>query len=138
MNLPQLRLMHCSGTCLGYLTDAKRVHRHALYWPADPIVDRLSSRTISLGNVLASKDINGRKLSVADSRRLGHSLALSVLRLYDTPWLPKRWDRNSVTLFTKDGAFVAKYPFVSTEVKMVAQSLDSGYVVAAAPHSLGK
>ena len=115
-SIQRLRAMQCE-MCLGYLRDAQNARRHGLFWPRKRLVDKSSYESLSLGAVLADQtQSSGVKLSVADSRRLALSLAMGTLRLHDTPWLGKRWDRNDITLLKQNGKILADNPFVSMDL----------------------
>jgi hypothetical protein len=115
-SIQRLQAMQCE-MCLGYLRDAQDARRHGLFWPRKRLVDKSSYDSLSLGAVLADQaQSSGVKLSVADSRRLAPSLAIGMLRLHDTPWLGKRWDRNDITLLKQNGKILADHPFVSTDL----------------------
>ena len=121
-SIQKLRASKC-GICLGYLQDQANSHRHGVYWPEKPLVDRNALTSVSLGSLLASSNQQGRsKLSVADSRRLALALALGVLRLHDTPWLARQWCRDDITLFQQNNTILAKHPFVSTDLQKAIQS----------------
>jgi hypothetical protein len=116
-SIQRLRAKQCE-TCLGYLLDARNARRHGLFWPRQRLVDNSSFDSLSLGTILAEHaQQSGAKLSVADSRRLALSLALGTLRLHDTPWLGKRWDRDDITLLKQNGKILADHPFVSTNLR---------------------
>lgn len=116
-SIQRLRAMQCE-MCLGYLRDAQDARRHGIFWPRKRLVDKASFDSLSLGAVLAGQaQQSGAKLSVADSRRLALSLALGTLRLHDTPWLGKRWDRYDITLMMQNGKILADHPFVSTSLQ---------------------
>ena len=115
-SIQRLRAMQCE-MCLGYLLDASNARRHGLFWPRKRLVDNSSFDSFSLGTVLGEgAQQSGVKLSVADSRRLALSLALGTLRLHDTPWMGKRWDRNDITLLKQNGKILAEHPFVSSNL----------------------
>ncbi|KAH9826463.1 hypothetical protein Tdes44962_MAKER03456 [Teratosphaeria destructans] len=57
--------------------------------------------------------LNRRGLSVAGTRRLALGLAAGVLKLHDTPWLPRQCN---VTLFVTGVTLVVDYPFMSATV----------------------
>ena len=119
-SIQRLRASEC-GICLGYLQDQVNAHRHGLYWPEKPLVDRNALISVSLGSILSSSDPQASRLSVADSRRLALSLSLGVLRLHDTPWLARQWSRDDITLFKQNNFILAKHPFVSTNLQAASQ-----------------
>lgn len=115
-SIQRLQAMQCE-MCLGYLRDAQNARRHGLFWPRKRLVDKTSFDSLSLGAILSGQSQpSGAKLSVADSRCLALSLALGTLRLHDTPWLGKQWDRNDITLLKQNGKILADHPFVSTDM----------------------
>ena len=116
-SIQSLQAMQCE-ICLGYLQNTRDARRHGLFWPRKRLVDKASFDSLSLGAVLAGHaQQSGTKLSVADSRRLALSLALGTLRLHDTPWLGKQWDRYDITLLKQNGKLLADHPFVSTNLQ---------------------
>lgn len=120
-SIQRLRAMQC-GMCLGYLRDARDARRHGLFWPRKQLIDKSSFESLSLGSVLAEHaGYSGTRLSNADRRRLALSLALGTLRLHDTPWLSKLWDRNDITLLKQNGKILADHPFVSTDLQDMGQ-----------------
>lgn len=111
-SIQKLRASKC-GMCLGYLQNQANAHRHGLYLPENPLVDRNALTSISSGSLLASSGQQAStRLSVADSRRLALALALGILRLHDTPWLTRYWSRDDITLFKQNNLILSKHPFV--------------------------
>ena len=116
-SIQRLRTMRCD-TCLGYLLDARNASRHGLFWPRKRLVDNSAFDSLSLGAILTGHAQHPNvNISVADSRRLALALALGTLRLHDTPWLGKRWDREDIILLKQNGKILADHPFVSTNLR---------------------
>lgn len=125
-SIQKLRTSKC-GICLGYLQDQVNAGRHGIYWPKQPLVDRKTLTSVSLGSLLADSSQQPKaRLSVADSRRLALALALGVLRLHDTPWLAEQWNRDDITLFKQNNMILATHPFVSTDLQTIGTQKTKG------------
>jgi len=105
------------GVCLGYLVNALPSARFGLFRPQAPIVDKDSSSTLSLRDILENKPGMPR-LSLASRQRLAASLAIGLLRLHDTPWLNKQWGHGEITFFSNAGHVLVEHPFLSTKLDM--------------------
>jgi hypothetical protein len=113
------------GICLGYLADAQKLLQFGVFRPEAPIVDTDSFSMLSLGDILRNRaNVDGRRLSVANRRRLAASLALGLIYLHDTPWLSKQWGHNEITFFCNSGRILAEHPFVSTSLGTQSASAD--------------
>lgn len=106
--LHQLRPHQCE-VCLGYVLDDSS-QRYGLYWPKQPIIDRDTMTTVSLGEVV-------RELTGTASRQLALMLATGMMRLQGTPWLAKQWGHREVILFRKGQVLLTQHPFLSVMVK---------------------
>jgi hypothetical protein len=115
------------GMCFGYLVEAPDPRRHGLFWPQFPLIDKASPESVRLGALLEGKKGRASKLSVADGRRLAVSLAIGMLRLYDTPWLGKHWGRDDIVIFTDNGKLLADHPFVTAELSDTLPVKAGGY-----------
>jgi hypothetical protein len=103
------------GVCLGYLADTPKSIRLGLFRPPAPIVDNDSFVMLSLGEMLKSKN-GSRPMSVASRRRLAASLALGLLRLYNTPWLSKQWGHKEITFFSNGSHVLTEHAFLTTDM----------------------
>lgn len=102
------------GACLGYIVGRSSFSRHGLYWPRQRLLDR--TMTLSLAHILGGRpDQFGCKLRHADAHWLGASLASAMLRLYDTPWMPKEWSTKDIMLVSQNGRLLSHHPFISRQ-----------------------
>ncbi|KAF2739422.1 hypothetical protein EJ04DRAFT_310925 [Polyplosphaeria fusca] len=91
-----LRVPSKRPTALGYLDDQAWQHHLYSHHHTQQIVSSL--RIVSLYDVISSRTRGD--ISTKEKRALALKLALAVLQLHDTPWLPPTWDSKNIQFIT--------------------------------------
>lgn len=124
-------IAHSQG-CLGYLNHDNQ-HRLGIYLPQIPRPPSSQQKVTSLANLLASTQLAQNRLLIASGNQalsrgdrfgLALTVASSVLQLYNTPWLPERWDKNDILINAsssvngiRDQAFVSQsFPAITSRL----------------------
>ena len=110
---PQLQI--ADGSCVGFLEKAN-TFKHFVYPTRDSrfLPNMLSS--VSLKLLLKNWSIPTKPWNWADRLQLARVLALAILRLHSTPWLPVSWNSNNISFFPLDSGpkhkVVLENPFI--------------------------
>lgn len=108
------------GTCLGYVACTCTHHRHEIYWPDQRLLDE--SNTLSLADILQKSTKAGPRLRHAHAHRIAVSVASAVLRLHDTPWMPKPWNKGDILLMSRDGKVLSDRPYISRSLQAASST----------------